>query len=217
MTGVKSVTRRLNGLGDVNELPDAWEFISLTDRLAKFHKIGTNVFTHHKAPYGGPGDTIWVRENWFVGREYNETPAREIPRTAKVGYAADFFDIWRPNWAGRVRPSIHMPKWMCRAFLDVTGVGIERLHDITEDGAKAEGVPKVWQDKSGTYWVPDDVSVKQIGEHGTYRSGFEMTWTNLNGPESWELNPWVWVISFNLKNQSNDHRTAGLSELAGPF
>lgn len=85
----------------------------------------------------------------------------------------------------RWRPSIHMPKWACRLWLEVVSVKVERLQDITEEGALAEGV-------SGS-----DVAERLIGER-LHRADFADLWDSLNAKRghSWDTNPWVWVIEF---------------------
>lgn len=79
-------------------------------------------------------------------------------------------------------PSIHMPRWASRIMLEITNVRAERLHDISEADAKAEGVG-AWHDtKDGT----------------VYRPEFSMLWDSINAKRghSWDTNPWVWVIEF---------------------
>lgn len=119
-----------------------------------------------KIPYGNPGDRLWVRETWTKWRH-------------KFGedflYRADFENgknghIWKP--------SIHMPRVASRITLLITGIRVERLHDITEADAVAEGC------QSGGDW----------GCAPTIQ--FEKLWESINGRESWDENPWVWVIEF---------------------
>ena len=95
------------------------------------------------------------------------------------------------------RPSIHMPRGAARIFLRVTGVRVERLQEITEDGAKAEGA-----EKSYPYTDPETgKTVFVLDEKGTYRSGFSQIWDRTIKPADlpvygWAANPWVWVINF---------------------
>lgn len=187
-TGSKTETRRLNGLDWLNELPDSWEFVGMNGKTASFQKYEGKLSVHVNCPYGEHGATIWVRENWCVGRGYNEIKAGEIPKAdhVKRWYMADGI---RPEWAGRIRPSIHMPKWVCRLFLEVVSVKVERLHAITEEAAKREGV------------IPDSLIMVNAFPQTWYREAFRLTWIKLNGQESWDLNPWVWVVSFKLKTQ----------------
>lgn len=151
--------------------------------------------------YGQPGDLLWVRETWGA-----VWPADEpVPlRQCEIEYRADLPPgctdrpgEWPadecngpevPKW----RPSIHMPRWASRITLEVKGVRVERLQDVTEDDAMAEGA--MWHD-GGTYWHSGwrhDYS----NVHADAYSSFARLWNNINGPGAWEANPWVWVISF---------------------
>lgn len=96
--------------------------------------------------------------------------------------------------SGRTRspwkPGIHMPRWASRITLEVTGVRVERLHDISEEDAKAEGV---------TFGEVADYTIN--GEPGraaifNARDAFAYLWAGINGADSWKANPWVWCVSF---------------------
>lgn len=150
------------------------------------------------SPHGGPGDRLWVREAWAT-LSFAPYGAHEI---AELAYRADDarhhrhvtltqeqFDPYigrrfRSGW----RPSIHMPRWASRLTLDVLSVRVERLQDISEEDAKAEGVE------------PEDVPPGFLDSRNldptTYRGAFAALWSVINGPESWDLNPWVWVVEF---------------------
>lgn len=90
------------------------------------------------------------------------------------------------RWWNRKIPSIHMPRWASRITLNVTGVRVERLQDISEADAQAEGCALECMTPAG------DDSGSAIHGPGGYRA----LWESINGAESWEANPWVWVISF---------------------
>ena len=132
------------------------------------------------SPFGAPGDRLWVRETWgyFGGDEYLYQHHR-----GSVGYRADHIPL-DPVPGGRWRLSIHMPRWASRITLEVTGVRVERLGDITEEDARAEGVQPVPFCRAGR---PDGM------EHV---ESFEDTWRDIYGPESWRAHPWVWAVSF---------------------
>lgn len=121
-------------------------------------------------PYGKPGDLLWVRETWAPLKSGN------------VDFAADWSDTQR-NFAGKWRPSIHMPRWASRITLRIADVRVERLQDITEDDARAEGVG---------YKNPGYLP----GTKGNWIGSFAYLWNHLNGPDAWNANPWVWVINF---------------------
>jgi hypothetical protein len=137
-----------------------------------------------KFPYGKVGDILWVREMLYqsgeLGLEYvadkEDVPEEVIPND---------YPSYR-NYAFCNIPSIHMPKWACRLFLRITDVRVERLQDISEEDAKAEGAR--YQNDAISY----------DGEHyrGSYKNGFRSLWQSINSIESWQSNPWVFVIEF---------------------
>src|SRR5690349_14568974 len=77
-----------------------------------------------RCPYGQPGDRLWVRETWTTRKGLDQVPPREISKSQSIGYIADIADA---PWEGRIRPSIHMPRWASRITLEITGVRVERL------------------------------------------------------------------------------------------
>jgi hypothetical protein len=134
----------------------------------------------HYCPYGAPGDRLWVRETWQHidgGPIYDAAGGVMDSHDPETIYRAD-----HPNRYGRWRPSIHMPRWASRIDLEVTGVRVERLQDISEVDAIAEGAPPVL--------VPPD------GGSMPHAEGFRDLWESINGDRSWAENPFVWVIEF---------------------
>lgn len=148
-----------------------------------------------KYPYGQPGDRLWVRENgWQRPNDISQRLMREGADTwAPYYYDADLspadheqFKLWR----FKRRPSIHMPRWASRITLDIAGVRVERLQDISEADAIAEGVD---QFKDGdVYYPPGNGDLCVQFPITAYRC----LWEYINGPGSWDANPWVWVIEF---------------------
>ncbi|MGM3315446.1 hypothetical protein ACS136_30175 [Enterobacter hormaechei subsp. steigerwaltii] len=159
----------------------------------------------YTCPFGAVGDSIWVRETWgVVSHELDEdgriqplspdrpaTAIHEMPfgngyYSGHAIYAADGDFTWgdddgyedgRSCW----KPSIHMPRAACRILLEVTGVRVERLRDLSEDDAKSEGI------------TPTSGGVLPGWE---YRINFRDLWMSIYGSDNWEANPWVWVIEF---------------------
>ena len=131
---------------------------------------------HVKRPYGRPGDRLWVRETWGCDAPLEEARAKwddAMPADETIAclfYRATHDPMRDGGDPARWRPAIHMPRWASRLALDVTGVRLERLHAITEADARAEGVAD--------------------------RAAYERLWGEINGAESWDANPWVWVIAF---------------------
>jgi len=146
-------------------------------------------------PYGQPGDRLWVRETWAVGHGYDGMPPRAIPELPFVNrhYAATE-DRGGLLW----RPSIHMPRWLSRITLEVTGVRVERLNEISEADCIAEGIDgfefcgeRFWRD----YLLTDEEA--QCSPALTDpRASYRTLWESINGAGSWAANPWVWVVEF---------------------
>ncbi len=100
---------------------------------------------------------------------------------------------WEPGQSPcRWRPSIHMPRWASRITLEITGVRVERLQDISEDDAKAEGCFPEFECNPESF-----IGGSSIPE-STYRIGYKHLWELINGFGSWALNQWVWVIEFRM-------------------
>ncbi len=149
-----------------------------------------------RCPYGQPGDRLWVRETWyFEGTDMMRHGRTHSTQDGVVRYLADgarrtINTHWEAveRWMTRKpqnRPGIHMPRWASRITLEVTGVRVERLQEISEADAIAEGV-NVHPDHHGR----PRTSIYSPVE--AYRD----LWESINGQGSWEVNPWVWVVSF---------------------
>lgn len=145
-----------------------------------------------RCPYGQPGDRLWVRETWQSvpfgpHRDWPGCPdlrpqkPSEWNRTAVVIWRADGEMPGPEIWS----PSIHMPRWASRITLEITGVRVERLQDISEEDAAAEGVEPGY--------MPNSLGSTTCAG---YRPMFARVWRDINGPDSWAANPWVWVIEF---------------------
>lgn len=148
--------------------------------FAKDERITANIKCH----YGQVGDVLWVRETWAPALGYF---------AYKADYTAETLAL--PENKGLWKPSIHMPFEAARIFLQITDIRVERLQDITEEDAKAEGV-----------WPSDrDMTLAQryynycnpSNPQGfSFKVGFELFWQSINGKDSWNANLWVWVIEF---------------------
>lgn len=148
---------------------------------------------HIRCPYGQPGDRLWVRETWKTHSIFDHLAPRDVP-PSKVFYAAGP-QAYSPS-GSRWRSSIHMPRWASRITLEVTGVRVERLQDITEADAIAEGVDPAnepselrWQ-----HYVPHAVAFRRL-------------WESINGAGSWDDNPWVWVVEFHRITKAYEEAT----------
>ncbi|HFF1487658.1 TPA: hypothetical protein ACGBED_004031 [Escherichia coli] len=137
-------------------------------------------------PYGQPGDRIWVRETYRVHGKATDV--------ATLVYLASVRNSWTEQThrvpvevcnkpvSEKWTPSIHMPRWASRILLEITDVRVERLHDMSEADAKAEGATPA------TYKITPPEAV--------YRVGFGDIWRSIYGQDNWLSNPLVWVIEF---------------------
>lgn len=123
-------------------------------------------------PYGAPGDRLWVRET------HMDLGACYLYRAD--GNAEQERALVAPGQ--RWRPAIHMPRAASRITLEVTGVRVERLQEISDSDAFAEGIQQCSDEG-----LPSD---------GTARGTYRALWESINGPGSWDANPWVWVVEF---------------------
>ncbi|WP_213322402.1 ASCH domain-containing protein [Klebsiella aerogenes] len=157
-------------------------------------------FAHVKCPHGKPGDRIWVRETFqgpLFDYEQMESYLEDSSKFEKPEfclYAADgkpapeYYDAddnLRHGW----RPSIHMPRWASRILLEITDVRVERLNDISQEDAQAEGMAL-------TGWRPTYSDPDSGGEVWTPYDNFARLWESIYGEGSWKANPWVWAITF---------------------
>lgn len=139
-------------------------------------------------PYGSLGDRLWVRETWH-------------PESSKIdgspAYKADVdYDTRDCKW----KPSIHMPRSASRILLEITNVRVDKLQNISEDDAIAEGIQKFDIHSS-------DARMEKSTVYGTdsktafgfnYVNGYQNLWESIHGEYSWDLNPWVWVVEFKV-------------------
>ena len=125
-------------------------------------------------PYGRRGERLWVRETWVADAQLNDVSPKALSRGEPILYRAD--GALRQTGCsmiapGKTRPSIHMPRWACRVVLAINDVRVERLQDITEEQAQAEGYKAV-------------------------RGGMSARNLMAATHPDWDANPWVWVIAF---------------------
>ena len=154
-----------------------------------------------RSPLGKPGDRLWVREahawvDYLVGSELEDPVcvafAADNRAFSFAGKKPVQLDTYGWPWDRiKYRPSIHMPRWAARLFLGVADVRIERLQDISEEDARAEGV-----DRNEGKWVDEDGRTRS-----SYRLAFQRLWISVYGAASWAANPWVWVTEFKRVRQ----------------
>lgn len=164
-----------------------------------------------------PGDRLWVREAWRARLYDQDVPPREIDPITQIHYIADGQPSETDdgtNW-NRYRHARFMPRWASRLTLTVTDVRVQRLQEISEADAVAEGLEPIryewWQGfvrhADGSRGMmetcnadgppPDDFEhpEKQVYERSA-RDGFRDLWNSLHGPDAWDANPWVCALTF---------------------
>lgn len=132
---------------------------------------------HRIYPQWRPHDLLWVRETWLT------TPAG-------IAYRADGGEHFGAGGKLPWKPSIFMPRWASRLSLRVTGIRVERLHEITEADAIAEGIDRV----AGQYFRVYEKGYE--GEATTAIPSYRSLWESINGPGAWDLNSHVWILDF---------------------
>jgi len=148
-----------------------------------------------RCPYGQPGDRLWVRETFTdllgTGIEHRPIPSGPMQRYV---YAADIkpgsygYDA-RKEFGVKWKPSIFMPRAASRITLEITAVRVERLQDISDGDARAEGARNL--DVASGRETLDPYS-----RQGSCVAHYKHIWQQINGADSWDANPWVWVIEF---------------------
>ncbi|RJX80281.1 hypothetical protein [Pseudomonas sp. LS-2] len=159
-----------------------------------------------KCPYGQPGDRLWVRETFAdlrgTGIEHRPDPEGPLQRYA---YAADcrpgsYADEARKDYGIKWKPSIHMPRAACRIQLEITAVRVERLQagegeTASESRYVAEGIHRIHHG-DGDYYFHPFKDEPGPGNWGDPFDAWRELWVSINGAESWNANPWVWVVEF---------------------
>ena len=210
----KNQTRRTHGLHRFNDFPPylkkkgweiqefieespGWWLAISNDEDGEFPDDDFNIWV--RCPYGKAGDRLWVKETFF--EVYND----QFQPTGKYCYAAThqgYVNVLDDDGGIKInkdgsdaspwKPSIHMPRKASRIQLEITGIRAERLQDISEEAAIAEGILfngdyELWWDYQREQWICVDPI-------DSYKSLI----CKINGPETWEKNPWVWVVEFKV-------------------
>jgi len=192
LDGRKTQTRRTRGLEQFNEAANDWKVIRPLQSVEPFADEGRTMefpgansrswlalkdargisdmgYQPFSCPYGAVGDLLFVREAWQVWDEYANTPADSIPGEARlrINCPAD-----GNPWPTRTRSPIFMPRWASRILLELTGVRVERVQEISEVDAIAEGVED-WR-------------------------AYVKLWDALNAKRGygWDVNPFCWALTF---------------------
>lgn len=180
------------------------------------HANSQSYYREH-CPFGAVGDRLWVRETWaVVSHAFDDDglmvgyvpdrPSKAVHEKAfgrgyysgHTIYAADGGFTWgdddgcvdgRSYW----KPSIHMPRWASRITLEITNVGVQRLQAVSQGDAMREGLIRL--PASGRYCLNEGDQYFG-GASRDAREVFSWLWSSIYGDESWQANPWVWVVEF---------------------
>ena len=145
-------------------------------------------------PYGVAGDRLWVREAWRTYASLDHLRPGAIRSGAGVQYecgGSNVPDASTLHGMGRLRPGMFMPRWASRLTLEIIAVRVERLQDITEEAAVAEGCAGFKRGPDGLWH----------GRCQTPRQLFMGLWDSINGQRAgcaWADNPWVWAVTFRV-------------------
>lgn len=149
----------------------------------------------HPCPFGAVGDRIWVRETFCPVDDTQYGGEKWVDYRATPKFEASHPAGWdcAPNDAEALKwhPSIHMPRWASRILLEITNVRVERLNTISEEDARAEGIIDGGCLNCGE---PEPCGCANPEPDAT--DAFAYLWQSIYGQESWNANPWVWVIEF---------------------
>lgn len=207
--GTKTQTRRILG-------SQPWEGMGRIDGPAFYNPTKVNKKTGEQYPgdevfgvydadgewgcvstFGRPGDRLWVREAWCVGKPALPSgcgivpyygPSKAIDRSVctKVVHRGAWTGDDQPKW----RSGMFMPRWACRTVLEITDVRVERLQDINLEDCQSEGV------RCESYTGAPYCTWCSGHEAPCHRDAYKTLWESINGVGSWAQNPWVWVIAF---------------------
>lgn len=201
-TGIKTHTRRTRGLEMINRAPNEYMrsspvLFDSKNRVAAvvfMHSFIGNV--HAVCPYGVPGDILWVRESWCEPILHDGFESDYYYKADNIGVT----DVRHSYISGKWKPSIHMPKLACRYHLVIKNILCERLKNISPEDCVREGILPIDQyaaDIMRNGKLYKDYTGKQRGLSPV--NSFFSLWASINGQESLDHNPWVWVIEFELK------------------
>lgn len=175
-----------------------------------------------KCPYGIPGDLLWVRESYYLTDDgYNDIAIfsaddgeaeRHLNKVRSIAARYKRSADWMKRHT-KHRPGIHMPRWASRLTLEITGVRVERLQDISESDAQAEGISEVhqsWLENSQRTndWCRRSRLIQK--QRGIIRDcaddvgAYSLLWDHINGAGSWDQNPWIVALTFKVHKATVD-------------
>jgi hypothetical protein len=193
LDGKKTQTRRALRIQPIDVLPvngnkAGIEWVGLMQREPEPKGLVFN------CKFGKPGDRLWVRETFAIVPRTAYRCSEGVQQTLRPDDdhdAAIYRSGWERSKSGFVwRPSIFMPRWASRITLEIVSVRVERLQNISQADAIAEGSPP-------SHPSIDRIS-REYGHPDFTRSWYAQLWEQINGAGSWEKNPFVWVVEFKI-------------------
>lgn len=206
LNGTKTQTRRLKGLEIANNHNYYLEYkglSSLWDETLKNKGVCFVFNPNDKSPKNlvfdrliqcspiNIGDIIWVRETFGMEHSTNLLNVKfPIYKTDSNSYLID-------KW----KSSLFMPKYVCRLWLKVTNVRIERLQDISEQDALNEGIICEWIELTTMTFTAMDYLTGKMKFDFSAKDSYKSLWEKINGKDSWDKNPWVFVYDFEVTTE----------------
>lgn len=199
LAGRKTMTRRVVKGIEITENEGNFNFQSKKawgQNVSKENLTDTFLGFGSECPYGKVGDVLWVRES-YCPKYFDD---------GKHGFKADWNKtaaeyVTEPKW----KPSLFMPKEACRLFLEITNIKVERLGDISEEDAISEGIEVAYYKNEVIKF--DGRTCYKLKNNEVTDSPiqvFKFLWQSINGADSWNKNPWVWVIEFKQIEKPNN-------------
>ena len=197
---LKTATRRLKGLEEINQDPDQWQpdtaafQFNIYGKLTLcFENLKSHELKHINLPYGPIGGQLYIRESFLILEPehcHNGFKSRFVYKADCEAESEEIrLEYIKAGYPYKWKPSIHMPKEAARYFLNVVNITAERLKSITEAQAEEEGIraiePGIYKDYTG-----------KLNYVHTAKESFFTLWEKINGKASLDLNPWVWVYNF---------------------
>lgn len=210
LAGIKTQTRRTSKLNTINESPSDWQYVFEDGQHMFFNIKQDDLMYIIKCPFGKPDDLLFAREMLFqngeLGLEYSAD--KELIDESII---PNDYGPYGGYYSFRNIPSIHMPKWAARVWDRVVKIRVERLQDITESDAIAEGINPLLA--SGSQLALHGRLYEHYTEHmiGIFGTGlrpvesYATLYESINGDGSWKLNPWVWVIETETLSTTGKH------------
>lgn len=202
----KTQTRRLDHLAQVNEMPELWNLHELNKEIGhalfwhQYKDLELEVPSRYKVE-----ETVYIKEAWTIK---SFTPNYADENQLLVVYKSDYLQRWinvdYNTWSKYSQQKYYawqsplfLPEIFARDFIKVTDLGIDRLQNITEEDAKAEGAECVIWHGEYAFQYENQMPI------ATYKAGFANLWDSINGKTyPWESNVWVWIYTYEYK-QSN--------------